>query len=244
MQNIWIATAAALFANIAFAQTAAQPMLQSQDTWTFRRTTETQPNVWRQMHFQGTVLRSSASTTLMQNREVDSPNPPREILIGSDWSSFRSLSGKETIVHRPFTFPMSVGKIWDLEFTDDHPNNKSHKSETRKLKYRVVGWEDVEVPAGKFKALKIEAEGSWSGEIAPRTTASTATQAGAQGTTAVAQTVNVTAETVTGRLYQAYWYAPQVKREVKSVEENYDTNGVRNARFTNELESYKVSKAD
>jgi hypothetical protein len=210
MQNIWIATAAALFANIAFAQTAAQPVLQPQDTWTFRRTTETQPNVWRQMHFEGTVLRSSASTTLMQNKEVDSPNPPREILIGSDWSSFRSLSGKETIVHRPFTFPMSVGKSWDLEFTADHPSNKSHKSETRKLKYRVVGWEEVEVPAGKFKALKIEADGSWSGEIAPRTTASTATQSGAQGATAIAQTVNVTAETVTGRLYQAYWYAPQV----------------------------------
>jgi hypothetical protein len=111
----------------------------------------------------------------------------------------------------------------------------------RRLKYRVVGWEDVEVPAGKFKALKIEAEGSWSGEIAPQTTASAASQAGALGTTAVVQTVNVKAETVTGRLYQAYWYAPEVKREVKSVEENYDTNGVRTARFTNDLESYKVA---
>ena len=60
------------------------------------------------------------------------------------------------------------------------------------------------------------------------------------GPTAVAQTVNITAETVTGRLYQA-WYAPEVKREIKSVEENYDTNGVRSARFTNELESYKVA---
>jgi hypothetical protein len=28
----------------------------------------------------------------------------------------------------------------------------------------------------------------------------------------------------------------------RSVEENYDTNGVRSARFTNELESYKVAK--
>jgi hypothetical protein len=35
--------------------------------------------------------------------------------------------------------------------------------------------------------------------------------------------------------------SPEVKREVKSVEENYDTNGVRSARFTNELESYKVA---
>jgi len=110
------------------------------------------------LHFEGTVLRSSASTMLIQNKEVDSPNPPREILIGSDWSNFRSFAGKETVAHRPFTFPMSIGKTWDLEFTDDHPNNKNHKSETRKLKYRVVGWENVEVPAGKFKALKIEAE--------------------------------------------------------------------------------------
>jgi hypothetical protein len=240
MKTTWIA-AAVLCANTALAQTVAPPVLQPQDTWKYRRTTETRPDIWRQVHFEGTVLRNSASTMLIQNKEVDSPNPPREILIGSDWSSFRSLGGKETVVHRPFTFPMSVGKTWDLEFTDDHPGNKSHKSETRRLKYRVVGWEDVEVPAGKFKALKIEAEGSWFGEIAPQTTASAASQAGALGTTAVVQTVNVKAETVTGRLYQAYWYAPEVKREVKSVEENYDTNGVRTARFTNDLESYKVA---
>jgi hypothetical protein len=240
MKTTWIA-AATLCANTALAQTVAPPVLQPQDTWKYRRTTETRPDTWRQVHFEGTVLRNSTSTMLIQNKEVDSPNPPREILIGSDWSSFRSLGGKETVVHRPFTFPMSVGKTWDLEFTDDHPGNKSHKSETRRLKYRVVGWEDVEVPAGKFKALKIEAEGSWSGEIAPQTTASASSQAGALGTTAVVQTVNVKAETVTGRLYQAYWYAPEVKREVKSVEENYDTNGIRTARFTNDLESYKVA---
>ncbi len=240
MQNTWI-IAAALCANAAVAQNISQPVLQPQDTWTYRRTTETRPDVWRQVHFVGTVLRNSGNTVLLQNKEVDSPNPPREILINSDWSNFRSLSGKETVVHRPFAFPISVGKTWDLEFTDDHPGNKGHKSETRRLKYRVVGWEDVEVPAGKFKALKIEADGAWTGEVAPRTAASIATQSSAQGTTAAAQTVNVTAETVTGRLYQAYWYVPEVKREVKSVEENYDTNGVRSARFTNELESYKVA---
>jgi hypothetical protein len=228
-------------ATLAAAETIVQPTLRSEDAWTYRRTSETQPNVWRQIHFQGTVLRNSGSTVLLRNSEVDSPNPAREILINSDWSNFRSMSGKETVVHRPFAFPLSVGKTWDLEFTDDHPGNKGHKSETRQLKYRVVGWEEVEVPAGKFKALKIEAEGSWTGEVAPRVVASAVTQAGTQGTAAVAQTVKVTAETVTGRLYQAYWYSPDVKREVKSIEENYDTNGVRSARFTNELESYKVA---
>ena len=239
MQKIWIA--AALCVNVAVAQNISQPVLQPQDTWTYRRTSETRPETWRQAHFVGTVLRNSGNTVLLQNKEVDSPNPPREILIDSDWSGFRSLNGKETVVYRPYAFPMSVGKSWDLEYTDDHPSNKGHKSETHRLKYRVVGWEEVEVPAGKFKALKIEADGAWTGEIAPRTAASVVTQAGAQGTTAAAETVNITAETVTGRLYRAYWYAPEVKREVKSVEENYDTNGVRSARFTNELESYKVA---
>ena len=42
-----------------------------------------------------------------------------------------------------------------------------------------------------------------------------------------------------------YVIFPLIERvQGRSVEENYDTNGVRNARFTNELESYKVSKTD
>jgi hypothetical protein len=65
---IWIAAAAALCVNVAHAQTVAQPALQPHDTWTYRRTTETRPDVWRQVHFEGTVLRSSASTMLIQNK--------------------------------------------------------------------------------------------------------------------------------------------------------------------------------
>jgi hypothetical protein len=212
MPKTWIVTAAAsawlVCTAATFAQTAPAPTLQPDDTWTYRRTTESNPNVWRQVHFEGSIVRNSGATNLIRNREVDSPNPPREILINSDWSNYRSLAGKETVVHRP-----------------------------RKLKYRVVGWEDIEVPAGKFKALKIEADGVWTGEIAPKVVASISTQAGEQGTTAATQTTKVTAETVTGRLYQAYWYVP----EIKSVEENYDTGGVRSARFTNALESFKVA---
>jgi hypothetical protein len=77
MLKTCIAAAAALCANIAYAQTAGQPVLQPQDTWTFRRTTETQPNVWRQVHFEGTVLRSSASTMLIQSKEPELVLPQR-----------------------------------------------------------------------------------------------------------------------------------------------------------------------
>jgi hypothetical protein len=35
---------------------------------------------------------------------------------------------------------------------------------------------------------------------------------------------------------------PKVKRWVKSVEEYYGANGVRNERYTSELETYKVAE--
>jgi hypothetical protein len=46
---------------------------------------------------------------------------------------------------------------------------------------------------------------------------------------------------VTGRTYKAFWYVPEIGRWVKSVEEYYGSNGVRNERYTAELESYKRS---
>ena len=232
---------AAAYGGAAAAESIAQPSIQPQDTWTYRDTTEQRPNVWRQSHFEGTVLRNSGTTILLKNMEVGSSNPPTELLINSDWSRFRSINGQETVVNRPFVFPLTVGKAWNLEYVDDHPNSTNHKSEKRKLHYRVTGWEDVEVPAGKFKAFKIEAEGTWFAELAPRTAATIAMQAGAAGTSSSTQTVNVTASTTTGRIYEAVWYVPEVKRAVKNVEEYYDSNGVRNERITAELESYKVA---
>ena len=44
---------------------------------------------------------------------------------------------------------------------------------------------------------------------------------------------------VTGRTYKAFWYVPEIGRWVKSVEEYYGSNGVRNERYTGELESFK-----
>jgi hypothetical protein len=44
---------------------------------------------------------------------------------------------------------------------------------------------------------------------------------------------------VTGRLYKAFWYAPEVKRWVKSVEEHYSNGGVRDERYTQKLASFK-----
>ncbi|MCW2236195.1 hypothetical protein [Azospirillum canadense] len=57
--------------------------------------------------------------------------------------------------------------------------------------------------------------------------------------TMITKAQNTRATTATGRTYKAFWYVPDVKRWVKSVEEYYGDNGVRNERYTNELESFK-----
>lgn len=52
-------------------------------------------------------------------------------------------------------FPLYTGKKWKFTF-DGHPGGDV----TREIRYennlKVVGWEDIQVPAGKFMAFKIE----------------------------------------------------------------------------------------
>jgi hypothetical protein len=57
----------------------------------------------------------------------------------------------------------------------------------------------------------------------------------------VTQTQKTTATPVSGRTYKAFWYVPEVKRWVKSVEEYYAASGVRSERYTSELESVRLA---
>ena len=60
------------------------------------------------------------------------------------------------------------------------------------------------------------------------------------GTSMETQTQKSRSEPAAGRTYKAFWYAPEVGRWVKSVEEYYASGGVRNERYTQELAAYKV----
>lgn len=152
----------------------------------------------------------------------------------------RDINGKQTVVNRPVDFPLESGKSRDLEYREEHPN-KTHGFEHWKVKYTVVGPEAVEVPAGRFDALKIEAEGTWEAEVLPTQTI-VRNASNTPGDTATVQQVQRTqAHVATGRLYRAIWYVPGVRRWVKSVEEYYGSGGVRNERYTGELESYKLA---
>jgi len=239
MRMIGFALVGVFLAAAAQAQPVGAPKVSANDTWTYQETTENRTG-WHQTHIESTVLRAGPASIALSNKPVGSIMPPSEQLTGADWSRFRGVNGHETVVNRPRSFPLNIGKTWDVEYTEDHPN-RQHSSEHMRTAYKVSGWEDVTVPAGTFHAVKIEADGEWSAAIAPAVAGASGTRVDAQGTTTVVQTGKIAPRTISGRTYKAFWYVPAVKKWVKSVEEYYDANGVRNERNADELESYKVS---
>jgi hypothetical protein len=223
---------------LAHAESTSAPKLNAGDTWTYVNTIETAPNGWRQTHDQIVVSRTTSDHIYFETKQTDTTQPANEIIAGADWSRARNVNGTETMVNQPLSFPLTVGKTWELKYTEAHPNVK-HDSESLDMRYKVVGPESVEVPAGKFEAIKIETEGEWTAQIAPIHSATSGTASNQTGTTVVIQTQNTTPVTATGRLYKAFWYVPETGRWVKSVEEYYGSNGVRSQRYSSELESFK-----
>ena len=222
----------------AAAQTLERPDVRAGDTWIYRTTEEKGAAGWSQTHDELAVTRVTASAIYFTVKPNGSTQAPKELFMGRDWSRIRDVNGTETMVGQPMQFPLSPGKSWTVKFTEDNPN-KNFRTETWENKYNVVGYEDIEVPGGKYRAVKIEAEGRWSGVLAPAETVVQGAEAHETGTTMSTQVQKRTAREVSGRLYKAFWYAPEVKRWVKSVEEDYSNGGVRNVRRTTELEAYK-----
>jgi hypothetical protein len=96
--------------------------------------------------------------------------------------------------HVPLQFPLGVGKSWSFSYKFQ---SKPQTSVDVKQTATVTGWETVKVPAGTFKALKIEHAGTY-----------TATEGANQWS---------------GRITEVYWYAPAAQRVV--AQEYRDTTG-------------------
>ncbi|MFM0738018.1 hypothetical protein PQQ51_12305 [Paraburkholderia xenovorans] len=222
------------------AESTPAPVLRQGDSWTYIDTVETAPNGWRQTHDEIVVTRATSDHVYFETKQAGATQAAVEMIAGADWSRSRNVNGTETVVNQPLSFPLTAGKTWQLKYTEAHPNVK-HDSESMNTQFKVVGPESVEVPAGKFQAIKIEAEGEWTAVTSPVHAATTGAVSTQNGTTVVAQTRNVAPVTATGRVYKAFWYVPEVGRWVKSVEEYYSSNGMRTQRISTELESFKAA---
>jgi len=216
-------------------QPIAAPKFSENDSWTYQHTVESTATGRHQLRVESTVLQAGPTSITLSNRPVGSTVPPSEQLGSLDWSRFRSVNGRRTVVDKPLSFPLVVGKSWAVEYSENRPN-REHSREHFRTVYKVVGWEDITVIAGTFHALKLEAEGQWSATLAPATT-----KDDAPGATPAVPASKGAASTASGRTHQVFWYVPAVKKWVRSVEEFYDSDGVRSKSYADELEVFKVN---
>lgn len=241
MKTIFLGIAALGISLGCHAQTIDKPAIKEGDTWTYLDTNETSQNGWKQTRNELVVERVTSSLIYYTVKPAGSSLAPREFFLQPDWSRLRNINGKDMTVYQPLVFPLAPGKTWSTKFRDPQPG-KNFRWEQWDTKYTVIGYEAVEVPAGKFNAIKIEAEGQWTGELEPSHIISQATQTNGDGATMVTHAQNSTANIIGGRLYNTMWYAPEVKRWIKAVEEVYSSRGERTSRHIGELQSFKVSQ--
>lgn len=229
----------------ALAQSAETPVFKDSDKWVYNVVEE--KNVAGAMSssarkWENRIVRAGSKSISVSSKPLDSNMPPREVGRGVDWSVTDNIGGKSTLTSRPYDFPLKPGKTWKLEYVVDNPDART-KFEKISKQYTVIDWVDVKVPAGTYRALKLEMEGEWAKEfntIAP--SATSAVSKGDAGSVAVAQTRNATTpKPVSGKLYQAFWYVPEIKRYVKFITEDYQSGGSLNKRITEELESAQLN---
>jgi len=241
MNKVLLALAFSLIASTSFADSIDPPTYKPGDTWIYQDTVEKGATGWNQSRSEIAISRTTGTSIYYTSKPSGSTQAPHDKISGSDWSRLRNVNGKETLINKPLSFPLSLGKTWEVQYTEQHPN-KDHKSEQWISKYTVVAIEPIEVPAGKFNSIKIEAEGTWIAEMEPKASVVQGVQATSTGTTMISQAQKPIAATITGRTYKAFWYVPEVKRWVKSVEEYYNANSERTERYTDELISFKLEE--
>lgn len=94
-------------------------------------------------------------------------------------------------------------------------------------------------PAGEFKALKIEGNGTWTLEIPEHVFNNSAIAKTAPNVaiTCSARSV-VAAKRAIGRFYRLVYYVPAVKRWVKILDENFNSAGVLTFSYSDELKDF------
>ena len=133
----------------------------------------------------------AVATVKDDGREID-------MVYSTEWATYASVTGmisRQGV--RPYRFPMKVGDAYSMEFDFLNPRLGTNAGTVRN-EVKVAGWEDIAVPAGTFRALRIEMKG--------RTKRTDQISEFDQSTT--------------------IWYSPQVRRHVKFQNRNpWQTQG-------------------
>lgn len=193
-------------ATAAQAQDAPRPLVQAGDTWTYRRTDhlEKQQVILKfEVTFANDKVIHLVQTNPLTGKEGD-------LSATAEWNT---LSSGRDGIFTPHTgllrFPLKPGDSWKSTYTVKFPRQDYEAVQERTV--TVAGWEDVRVPAGRFRALKVVSDGTVQRSDRPRP----------------------------GDVTETVWYSPEVKRYVKWTYQSSNRNGtVQSWEF--ELVSFKL----
>ena len=112
-------------------------------------------------------------------------------------------------------FPLSIGKQWETAYSATGAGAAGRSSYDFSETYKISGWEDIVVQAGKFKALRLEYK-----RVTTRSTGW---------------------GSIGGDMINQYWYSPDVKYFVKC---QYDKDWMKGDKeiFNWELVSFQLKK--
>lgn len=192
----------AAFGGLAHAQgqtPVARPEVKVGDRWTYRRVDHWTDRVLG--HYELRVTFAGDKAILAVVKEHDGRES--DASYTSEWNATVSALDQAIVSpHAGFLgFPLQIGASYRSSFTQEATRFRGEygargiagvQSATYRYTVKVHGWEEIVVPAGKFRTLKIEAEGFFDRSVG----------AGIGGP-------------ARGLARTEIWYAPEVKRWVK-----------------------------
>ena len=176
---------------IAAANEAAAPTVSVGDKWTFKG--RNNPIV------EDVVSQVDATSITVQRTYDHDAITTHTLVFTPEWNEIVSRIGngrefKDEPAGISFKFPLKVGDVWKSEFRRDFGATGSG-FQTRSAKVETL--EDVSVPAGNFKAYRIQVSTEWRSE----------------------RTDGMGKPRAQGSYEQTYWYVPELNRIVKHFED-------------------------
>ena len=164
----------------------ALPEVKVDDRWVYRRTDRRLKPPTQVYEIRVTFVDSRAIVAVVEGQGGKGQSDATWM---RDWQSAVSPDGGVVETERSLLqFPLAPGRQYQAAWDIRRPGfGEFHVRHERRV--TVVGWEDVEVAAGKFRALKIQADGHF----------------------------RRLDKEVRDEARNTIWYVPQVKRWVKSV---------------------------
>jgi hypothetical protein len=183
-----------------------RPQVKPGDSWTYRRVDhiDGQKSVQK---LEVTFANDRAIHLVQTNARGDKET---DVSMTAEWNT---VSSARDVIFEPhtglFRFPLRAGDSWKSTYTAKFARQDYEVRHERTV--TVAGWEEVRVPAGNFRALKIVSEGALQRSDRPGP----------------------------GRAREVVWYVPEVKRLVKwTFEAGTRMKPVQSWEF--ELVSYKL----